>query len=388
MRISSIIIFAVLFVFNAQSCKNSETTEENKLTEASKNEDMKTMFVGTYTKKEGHVDGQADGIIALNLDSQSGEIKSQTTVAKVVNPSFVKVSKNDKFLFAVSELGSADAPSGYFYSFKILENDALEKISQLSTESFAPAHIAIDQTGKFAFVSNYMGGVVIVYRINEDGSLKKQQRIDLENPEKSHPHSVTISADNSTAYIADLGNDKIWIYDLNAEEGVLAPNKHAFVTLENGAGPRHFTIAKDGKTAYSVNELNSTITTFEVLDNGGLKILQNISTLPADYTGKNSTADIHFHPSGKFLYVSNRGHNSIAAFKVKNDGQLAASGHTSTRGETPRNFSLSPSGDYLYVANQDSNNIVLFKVDKSTGDLFQKGNLYQVKTPVCLEFKN
>lgn len=233
-----------------------------------------------------------------------------------------------------------------------------------------------------------MGGVVMVYGINEAGSLKKQQRIDLENPEKSHPHSVTISDDNSTAYIADLGNDKIWIYDLNAEEGVLTPNKQAFVTLENGAGPRHFTIAKDGKTAYSANELNSTVTTFEVLENGGLKILQNISTLPEDYTGKNAPADIHLHPSGKFLYVSNRGHNSIAAFEVENDGRLSASGHFSTQGETPRNFALSPSGNYLYVANQDSNNIVLFEIDENTGNLVQKEDPYQVRTPVCLEFEN
>ena len=344
------------------------------------------MFVGTYTKKEGHVDGQADGIIALKLDAQSGEIISQNTVAEVVNPSFLKVSKNDKFLFAVSELGSADALSGYFYSFKILENDSLREISKLSTESFAPAHIALDKTGNFAFVSNYMGGVVMVYGIDEDGSLKKQQRVDLENPEKSHAHSVTISADNSRAYIADLGNDKIWIYDFNSEKGLLTPNEQAFVSLEKGCGPRHFTISEDGKTAYSVNELNSSVTVFDVLQNGGLEILQNISTLPEEYSGKNSTADIHLHPSGKYLYVSNRGHNSIAAFKVENDGKLSASGHFPTQGEIPRNFALSPSGEHLYVANQDSNSVVLFEIDETTGDLVQETEPYTVKTPVCLEF--
>ena len=355
-------------------------------TKASENKDMNTMFVGTYTKKEGHVDGQADGIIAIQLDPESGEIMSQSTVAEVVNPSFVKVSQNDKFLFAVSELGSSDASSGYFYSYKILENDSLREISKLSTEGFAPAHIALDQTGNFAFVSNYMGGVVMVYGINEDGSLKKQQRVDLENPEKSHAHSVTISADNSSAYIADLGNDKIWIYNFNSEKGILTPNEQAFVSLEKGSGPRHFTISEEGKTAYSVNELNSTVTAFEVLKNGGLKILQNISTLPENYSGKNSTADIHLHPSGKYLYVSNRGHHSIAGFKVENDGRLSASGHFSTQGDSPRNFALSPSGDHLYVANQDSNSVVLFEIDESTGNLRQKADPYEVKTPVCLEF--
>ncbi|WP_324719049.1 lactonase family protein [Salinimicrobium sp. HB62] len=348
---------------------------------------MKTMIVGTYTKKEGHVDGQADGIIALKVDPQTGKIPSQHTVAQVVNPSFVKVSKNGKFLFAVSELGSGDAPSGYFYSFEILKNDSLKKISRLSTEGFAPAHIALDQTGKYAFVSNYMGGVVMVYAINENGSLKKQQRVDLEDPEKSHAHSVTISPDNSQAYIADLGNDKIWIYNFDAEKGILSPHDQVFEALESGSGPRHFTIAGNGKTAYSVNELNSTVSVFEILENGGLKVQQYISTLPEVFSGKNSTADIHLHPSGDFLYVSNRGHNSITAFKVDKNGMLSVLGHFSTQGETPRNFVLSPSGDWLYVANQDSNSIVLFKVDEATGNLDQKAPPYEVKTPVCLEFQ-
>ncbi|MDX1752676.1 MAG: lactonase family protein [Salinimicrobium sediminis] len=379
-------LFAFVIILGFLGCKNSEMAGDKTYTKASENKDMNTMFVGTYTKKEGHVDGQADGIIAIQLDPESGEIMSQSTVAEVVNPSFVKVSQNDKFLFAVSELGSSDASSGYFYSYKILENDSLREISKLSTEGFAPAHIALDQTGNFAFVSNYMGGVVMVYGINEDGSLKKQQRVDLENPEKSHAHSVTISADNSSAYIADLGNDKIWIYNFNSEKGILTPNEQAFVSLEKGSGPRHFTISEEGKTAYSVNELNSTVTAFEVLKNGGLKILQNISTLPENYSGKNSTADIHLHPSGKYLYVSNRGHHSIAGFKVENDGRLSASGHFSTQGDSPRNFALSPSGDHLYVANQDSNSVVLFEIDESTGNLRQKADPYEVKTPVCLEF--
>lgn len=383
MRTRLLTVLAVMLLF---SCKDSSTSTKEDMTGVLKNDDLKTMFVGTYTKKEGHVDGQANGIIALKLDPESGEIRSQKTVAEVVNPSFVKTSPDGKFLFAVSELGSGDAPSGYFYSFRILENDELQEISKLSTESFAPAHIALDETGKYAFVSNYMGGVVMVYAIEEDGTLQKQQRIDLENPEASHAHSVTISADNKLAYIADLGNDKIWIYDFSAHEGMLTPNEQAFVALENGSGPRHFTISDDGKTAYSVNELNSTGTVFEVGKNGGLEILQHISTLPEDFSGKNSTADIHLHPSGKYLYVSNRGHNSIAAFKVENDGKLKASGHFSTQGKTPRNFAISPSGDHLYVANQDSNSIVLFEVDEATGNLIQETEPYGIKTPVCLEF--
>lgn len=376
----------LIIILGSFSCKSLVASEDPEVTGTQKNEKMATLFVGTYTKKEGHVNGQADGIISLKLNADTGEILSQKTVAEVVNPSFVKTSLNGKFLFAVSELGSADASSGYFYSFRILENDSLVKISKLATENFAPAHIALDKTGEYAFVSNYVGGVVMVFSVAQDGSLRKQQRIDLENPEDSHPHSVTISADNSQAYIADLGNDRIWIYDFNAEKGMLTPNEQAFVTLEKGSGPRHFTISDTGRTAYSVNELNSTVTAYQVLNNGGLEVVQTVSTLPEGYTGKNSTADIHLHPTGNFLYISNRGHNSIATFKIDKAGRLSASGHYPTKGKTPRNFVLSPSGEHLYVANQDSNNVVLFDVDISSGKLIQKGAPYEVMTPVCLEF--
>lgn len=380
-------VLVVLIAGNLFSCQNQGNSSEKQYeTGSKKNTSIKTMFAGTYTKKEGHVDGQADGLYALKLNSETGEIISYKTVAEVVNPSFIKVSSNGKYLFAVSELSSADAPNGYFYSFKIRDNDSLQQISKLSTESFAPAHIELDKTENYAFVSNYVGGVVILYAINNDGSIRKQQQIDLENPNESHPHSVKVSADNKRVYIADLGNDKIWIFDFNANEGTLTPNAQKNANLEKQSGPRHFTLSKNGNFAYSVNELNSTVTTFKVLPQGGLEIIQNISTLPENFKENNSTADIHLHPSGAFLYVSNRGHNSIAAYNVdETTGKLALLDHFSTQGKTPRNFAIVPAGDQLYVANQDSNNIVLFEVGKN-GKLSQKGSPFKVKTPVCLEF--
>lgn len=377
-------LLAVLTILLLISCKNS-TTPAKEMSANSKKENLQTMFVGTYTKKEGHVDGQARGITALKLNSETGAIVSQKTVAEVVNPSFVKASSNGNFLFAVSELGSSDAPSGYFYSFRILDNDSLQQISKISTEAFAPAHIALDKTGKYAFVSNYLGGVVMVYSIDQNGALQKQQRVDLKNPEGAHAHSVTLSPDNKTAYVADLGNDKIWIYDFNSEKGLLTVHQQESISLEKGSGPRHFTIAKDGKTAYSINELSSTVTAYKISANGSLDILQTISTLPSDYTGKNYTADIHLHPSGKFLFASNRGHNSIVAFEVDGSGKLFPFNHFSTQGSTPRNFTISPSGEYLYVANQDSNNVVLFEVDLNSKDLLSGSRSYEVMTPVCLE---
>lgn len=344
------------------------------------------VYIGTYTKEEGHVDGKASGIYLLNQDISTGKLNNIQTVAEITNPSFVKLSKDGKNLYAVSELGDQDAESGFIYSFKRNDDNSLEEIGKISTESFAPCHITIDNTGNYVFVSNYVGGVMMMYSRNDNGILEKQQKIVLENPENSHPHSVNITADNKTAYLADLGNDKIWIFHFDAEYGILNPHRQEYVQLEEGAGPRHFTFSEDERFAWSINELNSTISLFKIEENGGLNLKENYANLPQDFSGNNSTADIHLHPSGEFLYTSNRGHNSIAAFSVnQNSGQLQLIDHFSTRGETPRNFSISPDGNFLYAANQDSGNISAFQIDTETGKLSLIQDL-RVKSPVCVEF--
>lgn len=204
-------------------------------------------------------------------DPENGSLHPEKTVAKITNPSFVKTSKDGKNLYAVSELGGGDAESGFIYSFKRNSDNSLEELGKLSTESFAPCHIELDQSEKFVFVSNYMGGVVMVYKRGEDGKLEKQQKIELENPEVSHAHSVSISSDNKTAYIADLGNDKIWIYNFNSETGKLSPKEEPFLKLEDGSGPRHFSFSKDEEFAFSINELNSSISVFKIEKDGNLK---------------------------------------------------------------------------------------------------------------------
>lgn len=346
---------------------------------------METAYIGTYTKKEGHVDGKAEGILYLEYDKASGEVSSLKVAADVVNPSFVKLSPNGKFLFAVSELGPADGDTGFIYSFKTEEDGTLEQVSKLSTGALAPAHIEVDNSGKFLFVSNYLGGVVMMYRIKENGNLEKLQQIDLGNPEQSHAHSANISPDNKMLYIADLGNDKIWIYKLDAEKEKLEKAAQSFVALEKGAGPRHFTISKDGKFAYSINELNNSLSVFEVQANGGLESIQTISSLPADFSGKSSAADIHIHPSGKYLYASNRGHNSIVSFRINDhSGKLKLMNFTATEGKTPRGFVLSPDGNLLYVANQDSGNISVFKIGPE-GELSLRSEPELVPTPVRIE---
>lgn len=377
-------VFLLLLVFLATSCKG---TKEKAANTPEPSVSMETAFIGTYTKKEGHVDGKGEGIYTMYQNSETGALVMGETVAKLINPSFVKTSADKKFLYAVSELGPRDAASGFIHSYRINPDNTLVETGKISTEGFAPCYIAEDPSGKFIFVANYVGGVVMMYKKNEVGSLQKSQKIILEDAENSHPHSVTISADNRHVYIADLGGDRIYIFDLNVEEGSLSPNKIPFISLKEGAGPRHFDISPNGKFAYSINELNSTISAFKIANTGELIPISEISSLPGDYLEKNSAADIHIHPSGKFLYVSNRGHNSIAGFKIdENSGEMDLIGFTPTGGEIPRNFAISSNGKYLYVANQNSNNITGFKIDEDTGALQQTGIDLVVNTPVCIEF--
>ena len=380
-KIPVILLFLGIIV---TSCKG---TGERASEISEKGETMETAFIGTYTKKEGHVDGKGAGIYSISQNSETGALVMGETVAEIINPSFVKTSADKKFLYAVSELGPRDAASGFIHSYRINTDNTLVETGKISTEGFAPCYIAEDPSGKYVFVANYVGGVVMMYTKNEDGSLKKSQKIVLEDPENSHPHSVTISSDNRHVYIADLGGDRIYIFDLNVEEGSLSPNKIPFISLKEGAGPRHFAISPNGKYAYSINELNSTISAFKIGATGELIPISEISSLPGDYSEKNSAADIHIHPSGKFLYVSNRGHNSIAGFKIEEDsGELELIGITPTGGEIPRNFAITGDGKFLYVANQNSNNITGFTIGQETGALQQAGINLTVNTPVCIEF--
>lgn len=345
------------------------------------------VYVGTYTKTEGHVDGKADGIYLMHQNAETGELSEPVCVAEVVNPSFVKASPDGKNLYAVSELGPGDGESGYIYSFSRNEDNYLEKLGKISTESFAPCHIEIDQSGKYVFVTNYVGGIVMLYERDEEGKLQKKQKIELENPEASHPHSVSISVDNKFAYINDLGNNKVWIYDFDAEVGKLTPNDMPYVKLEAGAGPRHFAFSKDEKFAYTINELKSSLSLFEKDSLGDLNLIESYPSLPENFDEKNSTADIHLHPTGNFIYGSNRGHNSIVAFEVnKDNGKLALIGHYSTQGKFPRNFAISPDGNFLYAANQNSDNISIFRINKVDGKLIPHLKPVEVKTPVCIEF--
>lgn len=349
-----------------------------------------TAYVGTYTRTEGHVDGKAEGIYRVQLDELNGAISEKTVVAEIPNPSFVKLSADKHYLYAVSELAHADEPTGFVHAFRV-KDGALTEISKLPTDGKAPCHLEIDKSGDYLLASNYVGGVAKMYRIAEDGSLtvadKFQVPMDLVPGRSSHLHSAKLSPDNNTVAIADLGLDRIWLFELDTEKGKLVPLEQSFLSLADKAGPRHSVWSVDGRYLYVINELNATVDVIEKAASGDVfKVVQTASTLPEGWTGKNACADIHLHPNGLYLYGSNRGHNSIVVFSVdQTDGRLSLLEHKGTRGDFPRNFAVSPRGKMLWVANQNTSNVSAFKISEKDGTLRFLWD-YDVATPVCLEF--
>ena len=353
-----------------------------------------SLLVGTYTKKEGHVDGKGKGIYSLRR-SQTKPDSVEVSCHEMVNPSYFAISKDEKFLYAVSELSPNDGPSGTISAFRIdPATKSLEFINEQSSLGYAPCHVAIDATSQMLFVTNYVRGIIAIYPIKPDGGLEVSHRniqyygsSVTDRQEASHPHSVTISPDNRFAVSADLGTDKLWLYHLDIDKRVANPTDFNEMDLPPGSGPRHFAFHPSMKYGYVINELNSTITLLDFdASKGQLLERKSISILPKGYEGTNLGADIHVHPSGQFLYASNRGHNSLAIVKIdeSDGGNLEVIGHQSTEGDFPRNFLIGPEGKYLWVANQNSDNVVKFAIDQQTGLLEQVGSV-TVPTPVCLK---
>ncbi|MFM9946806.1 MAG: lactonase family protein [Saprospiraceae bacterium] len=354
------------------------------------------VLVGTYTKKEGHVDGKAKGISILKMDATTGVLTPHTLKEGIINPSFATFSPDGNFVYAVSETGGDVGASGTVHAFSVNpQTQELTKLNEQISHNYAPCHINIDQQARCVFVANYVGGVVAVYPIQKDGSLAPASDvITLEgkgaHPEQeaSHPHSVILSPDERFAFVPDKGSDKIWAFEIDYALGKLTPAAQPFAAVHAGAGPRHLVFHSNGNFAYVINELDATITGFQYdAAKGTLSEIQSIGTLPADYQGFNACADIHLSPDGRFLYGSNRGHNSIVIYSVnETNGQLTLVGHEPTQGDFPRNFMIAPGGNWLYVANQNSDNLVHFKIDQTTGKLSYAGETL-TPTPVCLKSK-
>ena len=295
------------------------------------------------------------------FDEATGTLTFKAKFAGGSNPSFLAKHPTRPLLYAVNE-GSAQVAA-----FAIGAGGALSLLNRVSSSGNGPAFVSVEATGKYALVANYGGGTVAVLTIESDGKLGAKTDDDAPGPKA---HSILAGPGNKFVYAPVLGTDAVYQYAFNDATGALTALSPARAMVASGAGPRHIAFAPAGKYAFVVNELNDTVTSFVIESSGVLTSQQSLSTLPMGTSGASNTgADIHAHPNGKFLYSSNRGHNSIAVFSVATDGKLALLENTSTGGSTPRNFGLTPSARVMLVANQGSANVVTFAVDDATGKL-------------------
>ncbi len=362
------------------SCQNPTST-------TTKPASTMTFYIGTYTRKEGHVDGKGEGVYKMTLDPATQEAKITGTITGMINPSYVALSPDHTVLYAVNEIaGGAD--NGRFEAYDLRPASFGQRMAAISSGAQAPCHINLDKTGQFAVVSNYVGGIVCAVPLPLTDQ-SAAQLIQLENiprsnsrQESSHAHSSIFSPDERFVYVADLGTDRVMIYQFDREQQKLVPAATPFFELPAGTGPRHMVFSANGKLLYVINELNNTVAVLQVAENGSLQLQQSISTLPANFTGPSNTADVHLSKNGRMLYASNRGHNSIAVFRVEENGQLQNIGEVDIHGKTPRNFHLSNDGQWMLVANQDSGNISLFDLRNGDFPVFVKS--IPVNTPVCI----
>jgi len=341
--------------------------------------------------------GKGEGIYVYRMDQASGALEFSSKITRVANPSYLSFDPKQRFLYAVNELKTFERkPTGAITAFSVdSETGKLEFLNKKPTLGTDPCHVTVDKTGRYVFVANFMSGSVCVLPIQEDGSLGDatdfiQHHGSSVNPKRQegpHAHATTLDEVNRYAFVPDLGIDKIMIYKFDSSRGKLEPNDEPWVHVRAGAGPRHLVFHPNGRYAYLINELDSTLVAFTYdKKNGTLKEIQTISTLPKDFDGANTCADVHVAPSGKFVYGSNRGHNSIVIYAVdENTGKLTYVGHESTQGKTPRNFAIDPTGRFLLAANQDTDTIVTFRIDQQTGKLSSTGYVTKVPTPVCIK---
>ena len=350
------------------------------------------VYAGTYTN------ARSKGIYAWRMDMASGSISSLGLVAETPNPTFIEIAPNHRFLYAVNEVDRFEGkPAGSVSAFSIeAATGKLTFLNQQTSGGPGPCHLTLDREGKNVLVANYNGGSIECLPVQSDGRLGTpacfiQHSGKSVNPQRQagpHAHCMTLDAADHFAFVCDLGLDRIMSYRFDAGKGTLVPNQPAFTAAKLGAGPRHLVFAPNGHEAYAINEMHSTIVRYSYDSaTGVLTELQTVSLLPDGFTGANTAAEIAVHPSGKFLYGSNRGDDSLAVFSIDPaTGNLIFLQRISTQGKTPRNFAIDPSGKLLFAANQFSANIVVFNIDPATGKLAPSGQVLEAPSPVCIKF--
>jgi 6-phosphogluconolactonase len=350
------------------------------------------MYVGTYTE------GTSKGIYAYRLDAKTGKLSSLGLVAEATDPTFVALHPNGKFLYAVNEVNTYQGKkAGSVTSYSV--DHATGKLTQLnkvSTQSPGPCHLIVDATGKTLMVANYFGGSFTSFPIAGDGKLGEAASfiqlhgsgVNKDRQAAPHGHSVNLPKNNKFMLGADLGTDKIMIFNLDAANGKIAPHDPPSASVKPGSGPRHLVFAPDQKHVYVLSEMASSVSTFTYDPaTAAMALIDAVSALPADFKGESTGAEIAIDAAGKFVYSSNRGHDSIAVFAVdKGSGKLKLIQNQSTGGSQPRSFILDPSGNYLIAGNQKTNTMTTFKVDKGTGKLTATGDKYDLGAPVTFVF--
>jgi 6-phosphogluconolactonase len=345
-----------------------------------------TMYVGTYTR------GKSKGIYAWDFNSSTGKLSPLGLVAETSNPSFLAIHPNKRFLYTVNE-----DSKGMVTAFSMGADGKLTQLNSVSSRGNGPCHLAVDHSGKYVFVANYGSGSIAVLPIHPDGSLGEAtafvqhegSSVNRQRQSGPHAHCVTQSPDGKFLLVEDLGLDQVLVYRFNAAKGTLTPATPAFEKLAPGTGPRHLAFAKNGRVVYVLGEMLSTVTAFHYDPaRGALAQFQSISMLPDGFKGDTTGAEIAVHPNGKFLYASNRGHDSIAVFAIDPaKGTLTALERVPSGGKTPRSFAIDPGGRYLFAAHQNSDSVVVFQIDPKTGIPKATGEVLEAGAPVCVTFR-
>ena len=342
------------------------------------------VYMGTYTK------GSSEGIYVAKLNSETGELSAPLLAAKIDNPSFVALHPAKKYLYAVTE---TSADKAVVVSYSINKDGTLNKINEQPAKGAAPCHLSVDPEGKTLLIANYAGDNCASFPLAADGSIQAGKyykhtgsSVDPKRQKGPHPHSINLDPQNKRAFVADLGIDKIVVYNVNHHDSSL--QKHSAISLPPGGGPRHFSFHPSGKWAYTNLEMTREVVAMSYDQNNGiLKKIQRLSTLPKDAPASGSTAECLVHPSGKWLYISNRGHNSIAVFAInQTNGMLTPVEVEPTLGEIPRGFGISPDGKFIVAGHQMTDKVTVFKINQENGSLEFTGKSIPVNAVVNVRF--
>jgi 6-phosphogluconolactonase len=351
-----------------------------------------TAYVGTYTNGPGDAIGEdeataEESIYRIRVDAESGAMETVGAIDAGENPSFLVIHPSKDYLYAVNEVDP-----GTVTACEVGEDGSLSRLNSVESGGAGPCHLSVEATGQYLLVADYASGLVSMLPIAEDGRVGEPSHVfehegssvDPDRQTGPHVHSVTSGPDNQVAYVADLGTDELVVYDVDLEAGRL--ERDQVVRVRDGAGPRHVAVHPDGSTLYLLNELDSTVTTFDRDEDGRLEDVATVGTLPDSFGGENYTAEVLVHPSGEFLYASNRGHESVAVFELDGEGLPEPAGHVDTGGEWPRNFAIDPAGRFLFAENEHTDDVHAFGIDEGTGALDPTGEVIEIPQPVCMQF--